>query len=96
MPVALLGPLLVRALHVNYGLRAEADGDEHHCVVLCDRLEVELEVVRAERSSIDCGAHAPVQAPGNLQAWARQVRYAEADRMAREARRADRDRAHGE
>src|ERR1700742_1816789 len=28
---ALLGADLVRALHVNYGLRDEADGDEAHC-----------------------------------------------------------------
>jgi tRNA(Ile)-lysidine synthase len=61
--VTLCGPGQVRALHVNYGLRAEADEDERHCAELCGSLEVPLEVVRAERSS------------GNVQAWAREVRY---------------------
>jgi tRNA(Ile)-lysidine synthase len=56
----------VRALHVNYGLRAEADGDEQHCRALCERLGVELTVHRAAR---------PDDATGNLQAWARDVRY---------------------
>jgi tRNA(Ile)-lysidine synthase len=61
--VALCGPGQVRALHVNYGLRPEADDDERHCEGLCDGLAVPLAVVRAERS------------PGNVQAWAREVRY---------------------
>jgi tRNA(Ile)-lysidine synthase len=59
----------VRALHVNYGLRKGADGDEAHCRELCARLGVELAVHRA---------HRPDDAPGNLQAWARDVRYAQA------------------
>ena len=29
-----------RALHVNYGLRAEADDDEVHCRALCERLSL--------------------------------------------------------
>ena len=62
----------VRALHVNYGLRSAADGDERHCRELCHRLGVELEVVRAQRPA----------AAGNLQAWAREVRYREARRVA--------------
>ena len=58
----------VAALHVNYGLRGpDADGDEAHCRMLCTRLDVPLHVHRAERPS-----------PGNLQAWAREVRYAAA------------------
>jgi tRNA(Ile)-lysidine synthase len=61
----------VRALHVNYGLRPDADGDEAHCVALCARLGVPLEVERA---------HRPADAPGNLQAWARDVRLAAAAR----------------
>lgn len=64
----------VRAVHVNYGLRAEADEDEQHCRSLCARLGVALEVVRARRPA---GA-------GNLHAWAREVRYGEALRFARE------------
>ncbi len=63
--VRLLGADAVRALHVNYGLRAEADLDQRHCEELCGRLGVTLEAVSASR---------PVDS-GNLQAWARQERY---------------------
>lgn len=59
----------VIALHVNYGLRESADGDEAFCADLCARLGVPLHVHRA----------GPPQ--GNLQAWAREVRYAEARRL---------------
>jgi tRNA(Ile)-lysidine synthase len=59
----------VRALHVNYGLREGADEDEVHCRELCARLSVELVVHRA---------HRPDDAEGNVQAWAREVRYAQA------------------
>jgi tRNA(Ile)-lysidine synthase len=72
----LLGPTRVSALHVNYGLRAQADEDEQHCSALCERLEIALEVVRAEPRT---GA-APA---GNLQAWARDLRYEAAERIAR-------------
>jgi tRNA(Ile)-lysidine synthase len=65
----------VLALHVNYGLRPEADGDERHCRELCARLGVALEVVSAER---------PSEGAGNLQAWARELRYEAAMRLARE------------
>ncbi len=61
--VSLCGPEMVRALHVNYGLREEADEDERHCEELCGRLGVPLEVVGAQRTA------------GNVQAWARDVRY---------------------
>jgi tRNA(Ile)-lysidine synthase len=90
--VALLGPGSLSALHVNYGLRAEADGEERHCAALCERLGVQLEVVRAERSSIpraagDGNVHDVTdegRPAGNLQAWARDLRYREAQRVARE------------
>ncbi len=65
--VALAGRDVVRALHVNYGLREQAGADEAHCAALCERLEVALTVERA---------HRPADAGGNLQAWARDVRYA--------------------
>jgi tRNA(Ile)-lysidine synthase len=70
--VSLCGSGQVRALHVNYGLRDEAEGDQRHCERLCERLRVALEIVRAERPP---GA-------GNVQAWAREVRYEAALRLA--------------
>jgi tRNA(Ile)-lysidine synthase len=57
------------ALHVNYGLRPSADEDEAFCRSLCERLGVPLVVHRAGP---------PV---GNVQAWAREVRYAEAAKL---------------
>jgi tRNA(Ile)-lysidine synthase len=72
--VALRGPEQVTALHVNYGLRESADADERHCAELCERLGVELKVLRESRRQAD--------APGNLQAWARDVRYGAAQRIA--------------
>jgi tRNA(Ile)-lysidine synthase len=60
----------VTALHVNYGLRPDADADERFCRELCDRLGVLLAVERAGEP-----------AAGNLQAWARDVRYAAAERL---------------
>ena len=64
----------VQAVHVNYGLRGEAAAeDELHCERLCERLGVELQVEHTSR---------PTDAPGNLQAWARDVRYAAGARLA--------------
>jgi tRNA(Ile)-lysidine synthase len=93
--VALLGAASLSALHVNYGLRADADGDEQHCVALCEQLGVELQIVRAGpapggrsldhaatdllETEITAGEDRPT---GNLQAWARDLRYAEAMRLA--------------
>jgi tRNA(Ile)-lysidine synthase len=72
--VALCGEGEVRALHVNYGLREAADADERHCLELCERLGVELSVTRLK---------APASgAQGNLQAWARDVRYEAARALA--------------
>jgi tRNA(Ile)-lysidine synthase len=68
----LSGREAVLALHVNYGLRPEADADEEHCRVLCQCLGVALEVERAARPSEG----------GNLQAWAREVRLGAAARLA--------------
>jgi tRNA(Ile)-lysidine synthase len=64
----------VEALHVNYGLREGADADERHCAELCERLGVALAVERPRRG----------EGRGNLQAWAREVRYAAASRRADE------------
>jgi len=102
--VALLGPAALSGLHVNYGLRGQSDADEEHCARLCQKLGVELEIVRIERdptrrplsatAAAASAADAPAadvpaadiqaRASGNLQAWARDVRYAEAGRIARE------------
>jgi tRNA(Ile)-lysidine synthase len=73
--VALRGAGDVQALHVNYGLREAADADERHCASLCAELGVELSVVRA--------GQAPGHEQGNLQAWARELRYDAAERLAR-------------
>src|SRR5439155_1321034 len=84
LAVRFCGPEHVGALHLNYGLREEADGDERHCVQLCKRLGVELEVVRASRAPAPAGGarRSGPEPSGNLQAWAREVRYAEAERLA--------------
>lgn len=76
--VALREARAVSALHVNYGLREQADADERHCAGLCEALGVELTVVRERRPAGEAGA------AGNLQAWARAVRYRAAGEMARE------------
>lgn len=69
--VALAGRGSVSALHVNYSLREDARADESLCAELCRRLEVQLTVER------------PGSGPkGNLQAWARDVRYGAATRLA--------------
>jgi tRNA(Ile)-lysidine synthase len=85
--VALRGSDRVRALHVNYGLRDAAAQEERHCVALCEKLGVALEVARAEGDAPAApGARvapgAPGEAEGNLQAWARAVRYDAAQALA--------------
>jgi tRNA(Ile)-lysidine synthase len=72
LAVRLLGADAVTALHVNYGMRDDADADEAHCAALCERLGVTLEVERPRRP----------EGPGNLQSWARDARYAAAARLA--------------
>jgi tRNA(Ile)-lysidine synthase len=64
-----LGPEHVHALHVNYGLRDSADRDERVCRDLCSRLRIDLHIERPEHLH------------GNLQAAAREFRYAAADRL---------------
>jgi tRNA(Ile)-lysidine synthase len=78
--VQLRGPAHVSALHINYGLREQADSDEGLCVGLCEELGVELEVVRERRPSPAEGAREG--ASTNLQAWAREVRYRAAAQIA--------------
>ncbi|MGB0121082.1 MAG: tRNA lysidine(34) synthetase TilS [Solirubrobacterales bacterium] len=61
------GPPL--ALHVNYGLREEADADQATAAQVCDLLGIELVVRQAG------------QPDGNLQAWARELRYGLAEEL---------------
>ena len=68
------------ALHVNYGLRDDSDADEEHCAALCERLGVRLAAERPRRP----------EGPGNLQAWARDTRYAAAAGLAEGAARGSR------
>lgn len=70
--VRLVGGGEVSAVHVNYGLRDEAGDDERHCAELCERLGVALAIERPRRP----------EAGGNIQAWARDVRYAVATKLA--------------
>jgi tRNA(Ile)-lysidine synthase len=72
LAVALRGGGEVTVLHVNYGLRDDSDADERACAELCERLGAELVVERPRRP----------EGPGNLQAWARDTRYAAAARLA--------------
>ena len=72
LAVRVRGAGSVDALHVNYGLRDDSDEDERHCASICESLGVELEIDRPQRP----------EGPGNLQAWARDVRYAAAARLA--------------
>ena len=68
--VTVSGTRSVSALHVNYGLRESANGDEQHCRALCDSLGVELTVT-----------HPGAPTLGNLQAWARDARYGAAAQL---------------
>lgn len=56
----------VRALHVDYGLRETSAADAEACAALCRRLDVPLHTEHA--------GGAP-SGSGNLQGWARDVRY---------------------
>ncbi|OJU84275.1 MAG: tRNA lysidine(34) synthetase TilS [Solirubrobacterales bacterium 70-9] len=66
------GPADVLALHVDYGFRPESHDDADFCSSLCGGLGVELVTERPVRP----------ETSGNLQAWARDVRYAAAARLA--------------
>ncbi len=71
-----LGADSVTGLHLNYGLRDGSDADEATCRRLCELLGIELVSER------------PRLATGNLQAAAREARYAAAERL-REGRNAE-------
>jgi tRNA(Ile)-lysidine synthase len=71
LAVRIAGAPQVLALHVNYGLREAAAGDEALCRALCDTLEVALQVRRPDQARA-----------GNLHAWARAERYTAARALA--------------
>lgn len=66
---ALCGPSQVAGLHVNYALRLDSDADERAARALCAKLRIDLHVDR------------PTLAEGNIQARAREARYAAAERL---------------
>jgi tRNA(Ile)-lysidine synthase len=66
--VGVCSPARVVALHLNYGLRPDSGEDQRACEALCAELGVEL-VVR----------EAPLSGEGNVQAEARELRYAAAE-----------------
>jgi tRNA(Ile)-lysidine synthase len=72
LAVRAAGAPAVTALHVNYGLRDDSDEDEGYCAALCEELGAGLAVERPRRP----------EGPGNLQAWARDSRYAAAAAIA--------------
>lgn len=61
---ASLFPDQVHALHVNYGMRVEADTETAQCESLCKALGVPLRVYRTEKAP-----------DSNVQEWAREQRY---------------------
>ena len=66
----LIGGERLLALHVNHGLRPAADADERFCRELCEGLGIAISVERIE-----------MRPPGNLEALAREGRYAAAERV---------------
>jgi tRNA(Ile)-lysidine synthase len=72
LAVRVAGASAVTALHVNYGIRESAGEDDRHCHELCASLGVGLAV---------CRPPGPPSS-GNVQAWAREVRYRAAAELA--------------
>jgi len=69
--VSLCEPGSVQALHIDYGLREESAAEAESCAALCRMLGVGLDVQHPDRPE-----------GGNLQAWARDVRYGAGMRLA--------------
>jgi tRNA(Ile)-lysidine synthase len=72
--VQVCGADAVTALHVDYGLREQSATDARHCAEVCRALRVELDSLQA--------GGAGREREGNLQAWAREIRYEAAERLA--------------
>ena len=81
-------PARCSALHVNYGLREEADADERHCARCASGSASSSRSCAPSRRAARAAARGAGAARGNLQAWAREVRYARgrAPRRARATR----------
>jgi tRNA(Ile)-lysidine synthase len=69
--VAVCGPESVAGVHLNYGLRPDSGDDERTARALCAQLRIDLHVERPELGR------------GNVQARARDARYATAERLRR-------------
>jgi tRNA(Ile)-lysidine synthase len=69
--VGALGADAAVGLHLNYGLRRDSDRDQVTCAELCEMLGIELEIENPELGG------------GNVQAEAREARYAAAERLRR-------------
>ncbi len=67
--VETVGAEAVTGLHLNYGLRPDSDRDQETCGELCALLGIELDVETPELGA------------GNIQAEARESRYAAAERL---------------
>ena len=67
--VHVLGPRAVYAVHLNYGLRPDANDGEEAARALCAKLRIDLHIERPELGD------------GNLQARAREARYEAAERL---------------
>lgn len=67
---AVCGSERITGLHLNYGLREDSGEDEETCRALCETLGIPLEVER------------PSLGEGNVQALARDARYAAAEALA--------------
>jgi tRNA(Ile)-lysidine synthase len=66
---ALCGPDRVYGVHLNYGLREGSDADERAARALCAKLRIDLHIERPELGE------------GNVQARARELRMAAAERL---------------
>jgi tRNA(Ile)-lysidine synthase len=69
--VAICGPEAVYGIHLNYGLREDADRGEEAARALCAKLRIDLHIER------------PDLGRGNVQARAREARYRAGERLRR-------------
>ena len=67
--VRVIGPRAVYAVHINYGLRPDANQGEEAARALCAKLRIDLHIERPELGD------------GNIQARAREARYEAAERL---------------